>query len=137
MDKPWRLFQNPYGENISGTLNAENVNFDIKLQLFINDGKFNNKWNLPELLLYLTERSSSFSYVDCLDFWNQNGCFWTITFKIKWFSVNPNYGKVFTLVYLSGQDLPLPLLLLWAMVWLRSRQPLVLVDLKTHNVSVR
>lgn len=68
--------------------------------------------NLPELLLYLTERSSSFSYVDCLDFWNQNSRFWTIMFKIKWFGVNPNYGKTFKLVYLSGQDLPLPLLLL-------------------------
>lgn len=57
-------------------------------------------------------------------------------FTIKWFSVNPNYGEVFKLVYLSGQDLPLPLLLLWAVVRLRSRQPLVLVDLKTHTVSL-
>lgn len=64
--------------------------------------------NLPELLLYLTERSSSFSYVDCLDFWNQK----RIKFNIRRFSVNPNYGKTFKLVYLSGQDLPLPLLLL-------------------------
>lgn len=61
----------PMEKNTSGTLNAENVHFEIKLQLFINKGKFDNKWNLPELLLYLTERSSSFSYVDCLDFWNQ------------------------------------------------------------------
>lgn len=33
----------PMEKNTSGTLHAENVHFEIKLQLFINKGKFDNK----------------------------------------------------------------------------------------------